>query len=814
MAVYSNSNVTVTGGSSTYVAGNSNYFVEVHEQRGTTVAFERLLQFVAGNALHNSWELSDEPICHPGTRRNILDDLLAWSASLTYKHPMRWLHGPAGAGKSAIMRTIAQLLCQESLLLASFFFRRKCERRDTSTHLIATIAYQVAIGIPEARPYIEGAIDRNPFIFALSLWDQALELIVSPLISVSNNPSFRLRRYPPLIVIDGLDECHAANKQLEVIRVLHRIIRSVPIPLAVLIASRPDHDIQAEFNTSEFNMRSLDLSLDDGYNPDSDIRSYLVDTFARICHYMKTDLPSPWPASDAIDKLVAKASGQFIYATTVSKFISSPKHNPEKRLNIILGLESDQSSKPFEEIDNLYSSIFGTIANSQLSITLRILGILLVPYFEKNPDPEDQKSMENLSLMPFDDTRSPGFVEDLLRLDRGDVRTLLFDLGSLLVVEERNKNVRISHASLSDYLFDKSRSLRFWIDVELVYADLAEHCTRRLSEWAGKPPGIRSFFVWNSSLFFSKAAPTFALQTAIQELNFEELIYRSSDMDPHGLRDICPTFLQALMNESRFLDAKNLFSDQLDDFITIVTGRLHVVYFPSARLMTFIISSTLIPATRICELAELPCFIFSRRERELERVEGFSLSNARRPPPIMPYIRSLLNDTKSGCFIDSKQYAEAAFNILKSFFSTGLFYIPQSLSKLLKDLVPSLLDRSANHSGLTECAKKLIILWKDDVKSNVDKYDVEQICKALEYYVSKPTPSPQSLGAKDHPDKQENVILATSQPELEQNSNPRKRSRAGPHGLELIRRGSPTLCRPIKRTRKMWQESIPKRYPV
>ena len=97
-----------------------------------------------------------------------------------------------------------------------------------------------------------------------------------------------------------------------------------------------------------------------------------------------------------------------------------------------------------------------------------------------------------------------------------------------------------------------------------------------------------------------------------------------------------------------------------------MTATLLEVYFPNVRLRTFVIASILIPATRICELADLPCFRFSQKERELERAEGFSLSKVKKIPPIMPYIQSLLIDPNGGCFIDSEQYAEAAFTVLKS----------------------------------------------------------------------------------------------------------------------------------------------------
>ena len=88
--------------------------------------------------------------------------------------------------------------------------------------------------------------------------------------------------------------------------------------------------------------------------------------------------------------------------------------------------------------------------------------------------------------MPY----SPRFLERLLGLRTGGIRYLLFDLEPLLTIDDDDRNIPFFHASLSDYLFDKSRSGHFWIDAEMIYADLAQQCLLRLMseppEWTGK----------------------------------------------------------------------------------------------------------------------------------------------------------------------------------------------------------------------------------------------------------------------------------------------------------------------------------------
>ena len=85
---------------------------------------------------------------------------------------------------------------------------------------------------------------------------------------------------------------------------------------------------------------------------------------------------------------------------------------------------------------------------------------------------------------------SPRFLERLLGLRTGGIRCLLFDLESLLTIDDDDRDIRFFHASLSDYLSDKSRSGQFGIDAEMIYADVARQCLLRCMseppEWTGE----------------------------------------------------------------------------------------------------------------------------------------------------------------------------------------------------------------------------------------------------------------------------------------------------------------------------------------
>jgi hypothetical protein len=431
--------------------------------------------------------VSDQPKCHPGTRVAILEHLIAWAAALAYTYPIIWLHGPAGSGKSAIQRTIAQLLHERGLLLASFFFFRTAAGRNSANNFITTIAYQVALVIPATRPHIEQAIARNPLIFSLSLWDQAQAMILSPILAILNEPSFNTSHRPRIFIVDGLDECDDPDKQCGILDVLCRVLQRLPVPFALIIASRPEHRIRGAFDLGDLNRCCTRLSLDNSYNPDSDILKFLVDKFSDIrkLHPFRRYLPESWPTQEVIEKLVAKASGQFIYASTVDRFIGSIRHNPAERLDVLLGNLDAGKLKPFEQLDSLYSVIFHAIDQADVAGTLRVLGIAMVLSLHHRLYPHSIYIPSSNNPVPS----SPRFLERLLGLRTGGVRCLLFDLESLLTIDDDDSDIRFFHASLSDYLFDKSRSEQFWIDVEMIYADVAQRCLLRL---ISEPPNWTS----------------------------------------------------------------------------------------------------------------------------------------------------------------------------------------------------------------------------------------------------------------------------------------------------------------------------------
>ncbi|KAJ7883174.1 hypothetical protein B0H14DRAFT_2339717 [Mycena olivaceomarginata] len=113
-------------------------------------------------AVYNSAESFPQPRCHPQTRVKLLNDLHEWATSNEAVLPMRWLHGPAGAGKSAVMQTLCQRLEAEGALGGDLFFKLGHPTRGNANALFAALAYQLALYNPAFKLLISKILEKDP----------------------------------------------------------------------------------------------------------------------------------------------------------------------------------------------------------------------------------------------------------------------------------------------------------------------------------------------------------------------------------------------------------------------------------------------------------------------------------------------------------------------------------------------------------------------------------------------------------------------------------------------------------------------------
>ncbi len=251
---------------------------------------------------------------------------------MQYRHTARlqwilWLNGAAGAGKSAIGRSVVEICLEKDILIFWFFFFRTDPTRNTFKPVVATLAYQLIQSIPALSSIIMPKIQSNPLIFQESLETQFKVLIFEPLKQFHKESP--LQR-PLVFLVDGVDECGGDNNQVNVIHTIARFVSEKSVPLIVIFASRTESQLRMAFDKPGVERILQRLPLDTDYRAADDIWLFLDDSFAEIkrTHPFRPSTKPEWPTPSLLQEIVNKSSNQFIYASVVIKFHILPTPPP------------------------------------------------------------------------------------------------------------------------------------------------------------------------------------------------------------------------------------------------------------------------------------------------------------------------------------------------------------------------------------------------------------------------------------------------------------------------------------------------------
>jgi hypothetical protein len=444
------------------------------------VGIQALSQAISHGAMHDSAERDPPPRCHPGTREKATEDIVCWIEEPTPSSTVLWVSGRAGVGKTALMQRIAEL--DEIYFGGCFFFRRGTPGRNVKDHLFSTLAYQLATNVHGMLEPVDQVMMQDFSLPNRSAAVQLKRLIVEPIRLLP------IPARPTLIIIDGLDECEDFNSQRDILTLIGQVTMDPNVAIRFIIASRPEYQICDMFNKEPLFARTRRLVLDEGYNTAGDIERYLREKFEDI-HLRNRDImpdvKNPWPLKDDLQMLVWRASGQFIYAATVIKFVDSDTdlRTPEEKLNIILKPGPMQGSA-FSELDRLYTQILSQYPDSE--VLVHTLGVILV-----------------LEALPsFANVNTPATIAAITGFGEAKLHVVLRALQSVTEIrtdpvfddaddnEPNGTNIRLvklSHRSFHDFLADKTRSGPYFIDEDggRVFRRILELATISIKELKG-----------------------------------------------------------------------------------------------------------------------------------------------------------------------------------------------------------------------------------------------------------------------------------------------------------------------------------------
>jgi hypothetical protein len=406
---------------------------------------KELLQHTIIGAEFDSSDRDPPPRCHPGTRLAILQRCLDFIIQCYDEGKLRWVVGPAGVGKSAVMQIVAEK-APDGIIFASVFL--SVNGRQNGSKTIVTIAYQFATKCEPYRHFVRNEIAKDPSLTRKALSVQFQRFIVEPFI--------HQRLFDPLrrffVLIDGLDECDNPFTQQELLGLISDFCISNPTsPIAWIVASRPEPHITSFFDDAKVApVYTKEEMVVDSEESCDDVQRSLRNELNKIkLAYPTLQRKRQWPSEHEFTKIATAASGLFAYASTVVRYIGDPLYgDPAAQLNDVIAAidrspidDASGTNGPLAQLDSLYGRILSKIPNKVMVNTRKLLLLCM------GSDWSGESLRMQCNLL--------GFTEDAAY---GAIRHLY----SVVKISEPEKAddepIEFIHKSFKDYLYDFERS--------------------------------------------------------------------------------------------------------------------------------------------------------------------------------------------------------------------------------------------------------------------------------------------------------------------------------------------------------------------
>ncbi|KAF6761788.1 hypothetical protein DFP72DRAFT_630832 [Ephemerocybe angulata] len=403
----------------------------------------------------------------------------SWDGSRDRAAPQSLLcmTGAAGAGKSALQQTVAELCTNLGIFASCFFFSSSDGTRNNVSRITPTIAYQLGLKNPALRRSIATAVEDDPLIFKQTLKIQIERLIVRP---ISRLPPQDLARFPYAVFIDGLDECAEEDRQRELLAALKACFLNGRTPFRIFLASRPELPIFEALQPGGY-LREVayHIRLSDDYDASADIRRTAQRRLTELGQ--RRQLERDWYSERDVEAIVEAASGQYIYAATAIRYLSDSRGSPAERLRTIINWAPGKDIKgkgPMAALDLLYTNIVlrakegyeaaGT--NNQLDFVLILKCYIVIGGYIFH------------SLRDYD---------SMLELEYGTHERILCDLRSLITVNDEKDTAAIQrsgalvfyHKSFKDFLRSEIRAGSLFLSENEVHDHLFLCGLRMMAKW-------------------------------------------------------------------------------------------------------------------------------------------------------------------------------------------------------------------------------------------------------------------------------------------------------------------------------------------
>jgi hypothetical protein len=354
--------------------------------------------------------------------------------------PVFWLHGMAGEGKTSIAKTVSQRLKSRKRLGASFFFSRDIYERSQPNKVFGTIAFHLSLFDTAIGKEVSDVLETTPAPGDLTASEQFEKFILEPILAIKEN--FNPAR-PILIVVDALDECGTEEDRRKLLECLTKL----PLSFRLFLSSRPLKDIQGVLGGMGPVVQHCDLGR---FAVHTDISAFIKRRTQQIkLSWSSLQDKSDWPGVENHERLVKGASRLFIWAVTAMEFVD--EEDPHGRLQLLL----NAPASPLTALDSLFAIVLNQAYSSkptthQLGLFQKVIGSILVI-----ADPLPISILGGLIDVPCKPCHAAGVVRDVF----SRLRSVISMSG------HENDPIRLIHPSFGDFLVDKTKSGRFFVDL-------------------------------------------------------------------------------------------------------------------------------------------------------------------------------------------------------------------------------------------------------------------------------------------------------------------------------------------------------------
>ncbi|KAI5118071.1 hypothetical protein M0805_003660 [Coniferiporia weirii] len=390
--------------------------------------------------------------CLEGTRTTVLEQVREWGASEAGPG-LFWLHGMAGSGKSAIANSVAHMFEEQQCLLGCFFCKKDDPECRVPMNVIPTLAMHFSKWHQTYRSMVASVIQGKdgPKLMQSLQWQ--FELLMRNPLTLLAAQHRDLSPKPLIIVVDALDECgESAESRSSLAKFLASVANVVPW-IKMVITSRPLPEFHQVFHQTAMSPEIFNINTEvTPVQIEGDIEQYTRHCAERF----QVDL-----VETQVTELAAKASGLFIWTSTVFKFIGM-QINKRKAVQAILSQDSMGNAEA--ELDKVYITVLQNAAMGPENAQIIRSVIGLVVCISKNRPLPEHVLLEFLSTIEND--------IDLLVL-----KETIDRLQSVLYRDASNgEAIRACHPSFLDFVNTQARSQDYWTEPSSMDALMTTRC--------------------------------------------------------------------------------------------------------------------------------------------------------------------------------------------------------------------------------------------------------------------------------------------------------------------------------------------------